>query len=60
MLRRYERQLALKNAGITEQELVEFAAAINRIDERLKGPHAQPANPLKVEETLEKELKGSP
>jgi HEAT repeat protein len=61
VLRRYERQLALKKAGITDEELIEVNTMIARIDEKLKGQsNLEATNPLKIEQVLEKELAQQP
>jgi hypothetical protein len=57
-LRRFERLLILKRAGITDGELTEVSTVIAQLDAKLKSASENPTpNPLTVEAALEQELK---
>ncbi len=59
VLDRLERQIKLKQAGISEDELAEASVMIAKIDDKLKGStDSAVPSPLKLEAVLEKELKG--
>lgn len=56
VLRRLERQLVLKQAGISDAELVEVRTTITIFDEKLKGSVSVIQAPLQLEAILRKEL----
>lgn len=56
VLRKLDRQLILKEAGISDDELHEVTVTLTLFDEKLKASDTRVTTPLQVESVLKKEL----
>jgi len=56
VLRKLDRQLTLKEAGISDDELHEVTVTLTLFDEKLKASDTRVTTPLQVESVLKKEL----
>jgi hypothetical protein len=56
VLRKLDRQLTLKEAGISDDELHEVTVTLTLFDEKLKASDTRVSTPLQVESVLKKEL----